>query len=227
MKIEFIERLDTQKQSGTLVLGVAENGQLLNTAKEFDTMLNGQLTKAATKANFKGKKGETLKILAPASSSYDQIILVGCADLQKLTLQTLKEIGASLCSSVLNEKTITVALSDLQKNQSISNGEAVANIASGFELRNFKFNKYKTKKDPQNPEVVIENLTFVTADPKEAKARYDVLKAQRESVFKGVIPYLKKANELDPKNEDVSKTLLGVYKALEMTAEAKALKATM
>jgi hypothetical protein len=42
-----------------------------------------------------------------------------------------------------------------------------------------------------------------------------------------VIPYLKKANELDPKNQDVSKTLLGVYKALEMTAEAKALKATM
>ncbi|MNR34013.1 hypothetical protein D3C85_1517470 [compost metagenome] len=57
--------------------------------------------------------------------------------------------------------------------------------------------------------------------------RYDILKGQREAVFKSVIPYLKKANELDPKNQDVSKTLLGVYKALEMTAEAKALKATM
>ncbi|MDX6189776.1 tetratricopeptide repeat protein [Flavobacterium sp. FlaQc-52] len=73
---------------------------------------------------------------------------------------------------------------------------------------------------------IIEEMNKLGTSAKDMK-RYDVLKAQRESVFKGVIPYLKKANELDPKNEDVSKTLLGVYKALEMTAEAKALKATM
>lgn len=73
---------------------------------------------------------------------------------------------------------------------------------------------------------IIDEMNKLGNSAKDMK-RYDVLKAQRESVFKGVIPYLKKANELDPKNEDVAKTLLGVYKALEMTAEAKALKATM
>ncbi|MFH6935392.1 tetratricopeptide repeat protein [Flavobacterium sp. FlaQc-30] len=73
---------------------------------------------------------------------------------------------------------------------------------------------------------IIDEMNKLGTSAKDMK-RYDVLKAQREQVFKGVIPYLKKANELDPKNEDVSKTLLGVYKALEMTAEAKALKATM
>ena len=73
---------------------------------------------------------------------------------------------------------------------------------------------------------IIDEMNKLGTSAKDMK-RYEVLKSQRESVFKGVIPYLKKANELDPKNEDVSKTLLGVYKALEMTAEAKALKATM
>ncbi len=73
---------------------------------------------------------------------------------------------------------------------------------------------------------IIDEMNKLGTSAKDMK-RYDVLKAQREGVFKGVIPYLKKANELDPKNEDVAKTLLGVYKALEMTAEAKALKATM
>jgi tetratricopeptide (TPR) repeat protein len=73
---------------------------------------------------------------------------------------------------------------------------------------------------------IIDEMNKLGTSAKDMK-RYDVLKAQRENVFKAVIPYLKKANELDPKNEDVSKTLLGVYKALEMTAEAKALKATM
>ncbi|AWK05312.1 hypothetical protein HYN56_14140 [Flavobacterium crocinum] len=73
---------------------------------------------------------------------------------------------------------------------------------------------------------IIDEMNKLGTSAKDMK-RYDVLKAQRENVFKGVIPYLKKANELDPKNEDVSKTLLGVYSALEMTAEAKALKAKM
>ncbi|SEP33999.1 Tetratricopeptide repeat-containing protein [Flavobacterium sp. CF108] len=73
---------------------------------------------------------------------------------------------------------------------------------------------------------IIDEMNKLGTSAKDMK-RYDVLKAQREGVFKGVIPYLKKANELDPKNQDVAKTLLGVYKALEMTAEAKALKATM
>ncbi|PAM95254.1 hypothetical protein B4N84_08240 [Flavobacterium sp. IR1] len=73
---------------------------------------------------------------------------------------------------------------------------------------------------------IIDEMNKLGTSAKDMK-RYDVLKAQREGVFKAVIPYLKKANELDPKNTDVSKTLLGVYKALEMTAEAKALKATM
>lgn len=73
---------------------------------------------------------------------------------------------------------------------------------------------------------IIDEMNKLGTSAKDMK-RYDVLKTERENVFKGVIPYLKKANELDPKNEDVARTLLGVYKALEMTAEVKALKATM
>ena len=54
--------------------------------------------------------------------------------------------------------------------------------------------------------------------------RYEVLKSKREELFKSIIPYLQKAVELDPKNIDVSKTLLNVYSALEMMPESKALK---
>ncbi|WP_281638006.1 tetratricopeptide repeat protein [Flavobacterium marginilacus] len=57
--------------------------------------------------------------------------------------------------------------------------------------------------------------------------KYNVLKKKREDLFKSTIPYLQKAVELDPSNPDVSKTLLNVYSALEMTAEYKALKAKM
>lgn len=57
--------------------------------------------------------------------------------------------------------------------------------------------------------------------------KYNALKKKREDLFRSTIPYLQKAVELDPSNPDVSKTLLNVYSALEMTAEYKALKAKM
>ncbi|MEN2488471.1 tetratricopeptide repeat protein [Flavobacterium sp. B11] len=92
------------------------------------------------------------------------------------------------------------------------------------EYTNAYLNLAALKLEAEKP--IIDEMNKLGTSAKDMK-RYDVLKAQREAVFKGVIPYLKKANELDPKNEDVSKTLLGVYSALEMTAEAKALKAKM
>ncbi|MFD0778916.1 hypothetical protein ACFQZF_10865 [Flavobacterium myungsuense] len=57
--------------------------------------------------------------------------------------------------------------------------------------------------------------------------RYEVLKKQRLAVFMDTLPFLEKANELDPKNEDVSTTLLNVYGALEMSDKKKALKAKL
>lgn len=74
-----------------------------------------------------------------------------------------------------------------------------------------------------NEKVIIDEMNKLGTSAKDMK-RYDVLKAKREELFKGTIPYLQKAVELDPANIDVSKTLLNVYSALEMMPEAKALK---
>ncbi|MBA9075068.1 tetratricopeptide (TPR) repeat protein [Flavobacterium gossypii] len=71
---------------------------------------------------------------------------------------------------------------------------------------------------------IVEEINKLGTSQKDNK-RYEVLKAKREEIFKSTLPYLEKANKLDPKNEDVYKTLLNVYNYLEMTSEAKALKA--
>jgi tetratricopeptide (TPR) repeat protein len=73
---------------------------------------------------------------------------------------------------------------------------------------------------------LIEEMNKLGTSEKDTK-RYDVLKKQREAIFLSAIPYLEKAYELDPKNEDVASTLLNVYGALEMTDKKKALKAKM
>ncbi|MGZ9676113.1 tetratricopeptide repeat protein [Flavobacterium sp. GNP001] len=78
----------------------------------------------------------------------------------------------------------------------------------------------------EDEKVIIDEMNKLGTSTKDQK-RYDELKKKREDMFKATIPFLAKAVELNPTNQDVSKTLLGVYNALEMTAEAKALKAKM
>ncbi len=57
--------------------------------------------------------------------------------------------------------------------------------------------------------------------------KYDVIKANRSKMFADALPYLEKAYELDSKNDAVAKTLLSVYKAMDLTQKAKDLKAKM
>ncbi len=73
---------------------------------------------------------------------------------------------------------------------------------------------------------LINQMNKLGTSPAENK-KYEILKKQREDVFKSVIPYLEKVAEFDEKNENVLKTLLNVYNALEMTDKAKALKIKM
>ena len=76
----------------------------------------------------------------------------------------------------------------------------------------------------ENEKVIIDEMNKLGTSDKDMK-RYNVLKVQREDLFKSIIPYLEKAVELDPTNIDVAKTLLNVYSALEMTDKMKPLKA--
>jgi tetratricopeptide (TPR) repeat protein len=73
---------------------------------------------------------------------------------------------------------------------------------------------------------LIEKMNKLGTSAPEMK-KYDVLKKQREDVYKSAIPYLKKVTELDPQNVEAIKTLIGVYNAIEMFDEAKVLKAQL
>jgi Flp pilus assembly protein TadD len=74
--------------------------------------------------------------------------------------------------------------------------------------------------------ILIDKMNKLGTSAPEMK-KYDVLKKQREEVYKSAIPYLKKVTELDSQNIEATKTLIGVYNALEMFDEAKVLKAQL
>ncbi|WP_337964923.1 tetratricopeptide repeat protein [uncultured Flavobacterium sp.] len=57
--------------------------------------------------------------------------------------------------------------------------------------------------------------------------KYDKLNARKDDVARSAIPYLKKVLSIEPKNADATKTLLGVYRSLDMTNEYNTLKSSM
>jgi len=109
--------------------------------------------------------------------------------------------------------------------QSNNNAEAIKYYQKAIELDPKYTNAYLNLSvlmlDGDKP--LVEQMNKLGTSASDNK-KYDQLKGKRQEIFKSSLPYLQKANELDPKNEDIYKTLLNVYNYLEMTAEAKALK---
>ncbi len=82
---------------------------------------------------------------------------------------------------------------------------------------NLAYVKMQLKKE------VVDQMSLLGNTPKEMK-EYDKLSLQKDEIVKSAIPYLKKALVIEPKNEEATKTLLGVYRSLDMTNEYNALK---
>jgi tetratricopeptide (TPR) repeat protein len=73
---------------------------------------------------------------------------------------------------------------------------------------------------------LVDQMALLGNTPKEMK-EYDKLDAQKDEIVKSAITYLKKALDIEPKNEDATKSLLGIYRSLNMTNEYNALKSGM
>lgn len=78
----------------------------------------------------------------------------------------------------------------------------------------------------QQKRSLIDEISALGTSPSEMQ-KYDKLNAKKDDIARSAIPYLKKALDLEPKNPDVTKTLLGVYRSLDMTNEYNALKSAM
>ena len=78
----------------------------------------------------------------------------------------------------------------------------------------------------ESKKAIVDEMNNLGNTPKEMQ-EYDQLKIKKDNIVRSVIPYLKKALIIDPKNQDVIKSLMGVYRSLDMTAEYNELKATM
>ncbi|NMH29056.1 tetratricopeptide repeat protein [Flavobacterium silvaticum] len=73
---------------------------------------------------------------------------------------------------------------------------------------------------------IVEKMNKLGTSAADTK-KYDQYKAQREKMFRDLLPDLEKAHELMPENETITQNLISVYGFLEMTDKRNALKASL
>jgi tetratricopeptide (TPR) repeat protein len=221
---------------------------LFNTLQERDRMVKmGTHEKPRTEA-VPSKRGEIYKNIA--------LILVqnGKTEEAKKAISDARIANPGDTSLILTEANLYLETKDyvtykkliaevLEKNPNDADLIFNLGVLSGTAKNSVEAEKYYNRVIEINPKYVnayinmaalklegegaiIEEMNKLGTSAKDMK-RYDELKIKRQNIFKSVIPYLQKAVELEPKNVDVTRTLLNVYSALEMTAEYKALKAKM
>src|SRR5512144_1403303 len=156
-------------QRGVLVVGVMEDRELTPSARQIDERLEGAIRRAIDASRFRGKKDQTLAILAPARSDLARVQVVGLGKAGDIDVQRLQSAGgqiyAALAGNGHNEAWVAV---DALEGCPLAPAEMAAEMALGAMLRSYRFSKYLTK-EGEDDKPSLSALTFGCDDPDAAE----------------------------------------------------------
>ncbi len=194
-------------KKGSAVLLSAEGGGLGGLAKGYDP--GNALGRALAVADFSGKSGSTVEVIAPQGSALDRLLVIGVGKPSNIKEYDWLKFGGQIAAQFRKAADVAVVL-DLP--DTVIGGADAAGLAAGILLRAYNFDKYKTKKDDADgkpAEQKPSKFTILCADPAAARKAF----ADAEAVADGVVLARDLVNE--PANK------LG---PIEFAAQAKALE---
>jgi leucyl aminopeptidase len=192
MKVEF--SASPKAFSGNLAAFVAADKALLPAAKAMDAA--GGLTRAIAASRFTGAKGQTLVVLG--QPGLGRLMLLGVGKARELDARTAEALGGHIVAdaNASGQTSVTVVV-DAVKGCKLAPGQIAAHIALGARLRNYRFDKYKTKDKPEQKNSLAE-MTICVAGPAEARRAYDKISPAIDAVFFTRDLVSEPANELYP-----------------------------
>jgi leucyl aminopeptidase len=161
------------KSASALILFVGEGGQLSEGARNLDAASGGQIGRAMKTANFTGRRGKLLEVLAPAGSAASRVLLAGVGDPTKADARTFEDLGGEVAARLQTAEAEAVADFSGIADLGVGTDVAAAHFAHGVELRNWRFDVYRTRlKDEQKAKFASLVLIGV---PDSAKAHVERL----------------------------------------------------
>jgi len=160
-------------KSGAVAFLVGENGKLSPAARRFDS--DGRLERAKSIAEFKGKIGASVDVMAPRDH-IDRVILVGAGGKEIGEPDWMKIGGAAVAGAGSASSLTLVAETD---GAEIDKAAACA-IAAGAKLRAYDFDAYKTKDRKVRPAL---KLVIACSDPAGARKAWKDMEAATDGVI--------------------------------------------
>lgn len=197
LKISFSD--SEPATSGALVTGLPDTDSLPPVVAQVDSQTDGMLTRAIAAADFKGKKGKILEVLAPHGLSNSRIVLVGVGKPSDLDDNALAEIGGAATGHLIacGESQATVILGEIGGGPDIAH--RAAHGAFGALLRSYRFDKYKTKEE-ESDKPKLKKLVITVNDKAAAKKAFRPLEAIAKGVFRTRDLVSEPANVIYPKS---------------------------
>jgi len=175
MKIAFAKlALPT---NGTVIVALPQGAKLGRVAAMLDRRSKGALTRSMAAAEFKAKRDATLSIPAPAGGKLKRVLILGLGEVKSFDAATAEKTGAALYSLISGDEAATILLEGLP-----DAATSAARIASGAQLKSYRFDKYRTKEE-KSAKPKIKSLTIQTDDMAAAKSKHVALNAIVDGVF--------------------------------------------
>jgi leucyl aminopeptidase len=171
-------KLATPKK-GSVVLLAAEEGGFSDAARACDP--GNLFERAMPVADFSGKAGSTLELVAPGGSPFDRLIAIGLGKASAIDEYSWLKLGGSIFPALKKANDVVVMLDA----PGISAGATeAANLAAGLLLRSYSFDKYKTRKgEGEGKNGGPARIAIHCADPAAARKAF----AETEAVISGVL----------------------------------------
>jgi leucyl aminopeptidase len=121
-------------------------------AKQLNTQSAESITRAAAAADFKGRKRQTLEVLAPQKIDVQRIVVVGLGASSELNEADWVNLGGLVHAQLSARKAATASLiaewpvEDKGGELKRDAAQIVADLAFGALLRSYAFKKYRTKR---------------------------------------------------------------------------------
>ena len=185
--------------SGARGIGIVlagDGGSLSEAARAFDPA--GLLPRAFAVAEFTGKAGSSVEVLAPEGVTLDRLIAVGAAKAGEGGETGWMKLGGTVATHLRKGAAVSV-VADLE-GAALGAAEAAA-LAAGVLLRAYSFDKYKTKKEDAeaaNAGKEPASVTILTADPAGAAEAFVAAQAAADGVFLARDLVNEPANKLGP-----------------------------
>lgn len=162
----------------TLCLGVFEDIQFPLPTKNRDKELKGLLKESIKNSKFTGKVNQTLTVF---TQDGQRIILIGLGKPTDQNEKQWQKIGSSIIGA-LNSSATAEGTVQIYDENSKDNTEVAANLAFGALLKSWRFEKYFTKKTPDEL-FSVKKLVMLTPDAKSAEKAFKDLASIAEGVF--------------------------------------------